>query len=369
MSAQTPFTLSPILFTQWDTSFFVDRERELELVRRAIKSDRSALVWGPRGSGKSSFLNFVNVSIQEQGILVAKVELTDLPKDPYEAFVILMQEVIAEAQRKSAENPGWTQVIQLNNVMPRVQLPVSTPDIAFAHPLDIQSAILRMLEAISRLSNLLLVLVDEIHVRGRPLLDSILRLRDHIWKSRLRFVFAGDDATAKLVQKSPVLSPFFALVELQNLSGSDLYRSLENRIKKQHAESFDLDKKVVDDLARHCAGDIRSAIQTLAEASAEGRSLKDVGLKLAGSLIYRQALDMHPTKRRVLQKIYEKQSVTLTDPKLSEELKITRVRLSQIINELINEGLVVVSRREGRSTIVVPAHPAMKNVVMKARGM
>src|SRR5882724_8937991 len=65
----------PLLDTQADAKFFVDRDSELNALLDSVASGLNAIVFGKRGSGKSSLLR--RVAYQLQSARIHRVHMVD----------------------------------------------------------------------------------------------------------------------------------------------------------------------------------------------------------------------------------------------------------------------------------------------------
>lgn len=176
----------PLLATAADAALFVDRDRELEMLARAVRLRFNALVLGERGSGKTSLLHFFARTLREEEIDVRLVEASS---------ATTVDELVA-----------------------LIAVAVDAPDAPTDTRRSVADDLQRLAEAAG--GGPLVVLIDSI---GKPGLVHELfgQQRDEVWRLPFRWVVTGNSADRSGYLAPPADSFFDVVVDLDELTSED----------------------------------------------------------------------------------------------------------------------------------------------------
>src|SRR3982074_2066358 len=91
----------PLLSTTADAALFVDREREVDTLARAVRLGLNALLLGERGSGKTSLLHVVERKLRDDGTEVGFVEASSA--STIDDLVALLSDAVRGTPRDPAD--------------------------------------------------------------------------------------------------------------------------------------------------------------------------------------------------------------------------------------------------------------------------
>ncbi len=322
----------PLTASDADHELFANRSSELQRVRRALELGLNSYVFGPPGSGRTSFLRQVERDRPEARYvrLFGFETLTDR-LDEIERAVTGSS--VLERRRPSlitgALKP-WS------NTEMRVA----------ADPLrHLRAAIAQIRSASPHV-----VLVDDLDRKDCHELFG--RLRDELWELPIQWVVAGSAPSL-----DPPADTFFdAVVELPMLDHEGLQELVRRRAASGSPEEGRLltsrADSILDSVApctpRRALSVLRDLYLSddLAEAT---RRLEDLQSARAG---------LKPTANRLLDALIHHGPTHAGDAELLDEVGVTRSRVVQLLAELQADGLVTAQRDGRRKLFAVPGgHP------------
>ena len=323
----------PLTASEADHELFVDRGPELQRVRRALDLGLNAYVYGPRGSGRTSFLRQVERGRPEahyvrlHGFETLRDRLDEIER-------AVTGSTVLERHRPSPLAEAFK---SFSNTEVRVA----------ADPLRY------LREAIARIDSDLphVVLVDDLDRKDCHELFG--RLRDELWELPIQWVVAGSASSL-----DPPADTFFdAVVELLLLDDEGLRELVRQRAASGTPEEGRLlmsrADTVIDNVAPctprralsvlrdlYLSDDLAEATSQLADLQSARSSLKPTANRLVDALIHRG-----PTHAG--------------DTELLDEVGVTRSRVVQLLAELEADGLVTAQREGRRKLFSVPGGRAM----------
>lgn len=175
----------PLLATAADAALFVDRDRELEMLARAVRLRFNAMVLGERGSGKTSLLHFFARKLREEEIDVRLVEAS------------------------SAST--------VDDLVALIAAAIDAPEF-LATRRSLADDLQRLADAAG--DGQLVLLVDSI---GKPGVVHELfgQQRDEVWRLPFHWVVTGNSADRTSYLAPPADSFFDVVVDLDELTSED----------------------------------------------------------------------------------------------------------------------------------------------------
>jgi hypothetical protein len=302
----------PLLDTRRDAQLFVNREHELGLLERAVARDFNVLLLGDRGTGKTSLLRRLGVSLREsgtpfvfiQGSLVSDAKnLLDLLRDRLgHALTIREASVMHDSPRRALGEDG-----QLLDVLD-----------------DLRG---RVAEA-----ERTVVLVDEL---GSPNVGHSLfgRLRDELWQLPFSWIVSANQRDRMTYLTPPADAFFDTVVELQPLSEEDAFSLLRARLAPDEASDH-----LVRELARHGDGNPRDLIALARDVIAHGELPAE--LARARHERDRRVRELGTSAQALVAELESRGPSSASDPDLLEKLAWTRARAVQVFRKLEEAGIV-----------------------------
>ena len=333
----------PLTASDADHHLFADRSSELRRVRRALDLGLNAYVYGPRGSGRTSFLRQVE---------------WDRP----EARYVRLQGVETLSDRLDEIERAVTGSSVLERHRPS---PLAEAFKSFSNT-EVRMAAdpLRYLrEAIARISSESphVVLVDDLDQKDCHELFG--RLRDELWELPIQWVVAGSASSL-----DPPADTFFdAVVELLLLDHEGLQELVRRRAASGTPDEGSLllsrAEPVIESVAP-CTP--RRALSVLRELYLSD-DLAEATRDLANLQSARASLK--PTANKLLDALIHHGPTYAGDVELLAEVGVTRSRVVQLLAELEADGLVT-AQREGRRKLftVLAGRPASIDVMPKGHG-
>lgn len=305
----------PLFDTRSDVALFVDRERELERVLGATGSGLNAIVFGARGSGKTSFLRRVQYQLRNHGTDVTYIDGA-LPEDATE-LLELVRFQIAGAKRPT---------------------PSFFPEYAFAeHRPGEPEQLLRTIRLLQRAldaASRRVVLMDNPAPTDAHTLFG--RLRDELWRLPLTWVVTADDDWRWQYLRPPADAFFDHVIDLGPLPVTACRTLLERRLGKAPIKKLDVPR-----LAALAAGNPRELI-TLARASLEQPEGTD-DIEASRQELQRLLAELPRSAAMLVSEMEALGPVSASDERLLRRLGWTRPRAVQVLKQLEEKGIVTSS--------------------------
>ena len=333
----------PLTASDADHHIFAGRSSELRRVCRALDLGLNAYVYGPRGSGRTSFLRQVERGRQEARYV--RLEGFETLTDRLDEIERAVTDSDAVERHRS---PQLAEVFK----------PFLAREVRIAvDPLrNLREAAERLGDDVRRV-----MLVDDLgHKECHELFG---RQRDGLWEMPIQWVVAGSASSL-----DPPADTFFdAVVELLPFDHEGLSELVRRRAASGTREEGRLlllrAEPVIESVAPctprrglsvlrdlYLSDDLAEATRDLANLQSARASLKPTANKLLDALIHHG-----PTHAG--------------DEQVLEEVGVTRSRVVQLLAELEADGFVIAQRVGRRKLFAVPSgRPTSVDVVSKVRG-
>ncbi len=307
----------PLQPTAADAALFVDRVSELERLARSVRHRFNSLVLGDRGSGKTSLLRRLEGQLTAQGVKSRFVEAS--AATTVEELVDLVYEGVHGRRRDPTERmlASITGEAGIGDDLRRLTPPDDGP---------------------------LVMLLDSIN--NPDLVQHLFgRLRDDVWQLPFTWVIAGNRSERGRYLEPPADSFFDAVVEIAEFDEEHAADLLRRRA--QHAGPDDAGAQVLLSLASELALQVRprtprnilaAARDVLVAADDDptqwvtnlhALQLRASQLGRPAAMLFTELMDLGP--------------VSPSDERLLTRLGWTRARAAQVLKQLDQAGLVVVT--------------------------
>ena len=333
----------PLTASDADHRLFVDRSVELQRVRRALSLGFSAYVYGPRGSGRTSFLRQVERDWPD----ARYVRLHGL-----ETLTDRLDEIERAVTGSNAlERYRPAPVTEMFRTLSTTEVKIAADPLRHLR----RAAGPRVGET------RYVVLVDDLdRVDCHELFG---RLRDELWELPIQWVVTGTSASLD----APADTFFDAVVELMLLDEECLRELVNRRAASGTAEEEGLLLSMVDSVIETVAPCTpRRAVSVLRDLY-----LSEDHAEAASQLANLQSAraGLKPTASRLLDALIHHGPTHAGDERLLEEVGVTRSRVVQLLAELEADGLVTAQREGRRKLFLVPAgRSASADAMHKRRG-
>lgn len=333
----------PLTASDADRRLFSGRRSELQRVRRALDLGLNAYVYGPRGSGRTSFLRQV-----ERG----RPEARYVRLHGFETLEDRLDEIERALTGKAVlERYGPPQLTEAFRAFSGRVIKVASDPLRnlkeAAGPIDDGPRRVMLVDDLDQ---------DECH-------ELFGRQRDGLWEMPLQWVVVGSSASL-----DPPADTFFDVaVELQLFDHEGLREFLRRRAESGTPEEGDVLVSMADSMIETVA----PCTPRRALAVLRGLYLSDDAAEAARYLAELQSARVHlkPTANKLLDALIHHGPTHAGDEELLEEVGVTRSRVVQLLAELEADGFVISQRVGRRKLFAVPSgHPASVAVVANDQG-
>ena len=294
------------------------------MVVRAVDFGLNTLVLGPRGSGKTSLLHSCEAEQERSGrptvwisgaFIESALELIDAvafkleaPRQAYYPGVAdTLQQAYGQRVVMGAPNPTLSAIREFASRLEQREAQQERP----------------------------LVIVDDL---APEIAHGVFgRARDEVWNLPLLWVVAGDTARSAAYLKPPADSFFGRVVELSRLSDADAIALLRARVDDR------LPIEVLQRIVEQAYGNPRRLIALAAEALL-GNGDHATGVLDRDREFMERLRELGPPAERLWTVMVPLGQVSAHDEALLNQLGWSRVRASQVLNQLEKAGLVQSSR-------------------------
>jgi hypothetical protein len=325
----------PLMATAADAQLFVNRATELEKLSRAVRHGFNSLVLGERGVGKTTLLRRFEHQLLADDVECRFVEASGATTVP--ELIDILHEAVHGRRRDATE---------------RIMASLDGRE-------DIDDD-LRLLAPTG--GSRVVILLDSI---GSPDVVQHLfgRLRDEVWQLPLLWVVAGNRPERPRYLEPPADSFFDAVIEVGELDEADAVELLRRRA--QRADQDDAAAAVLLGVAARLGNQVtprtpRNLLAAARDVLIEGEDdptrwvtnlyalqARAAELGRAPAMLFTEVMDLGP--------------VSASDKRLLDRLGWTRPRAAQVLKQLEDAGLVVVTEEApdgpGRPRKLYAANP------------
>jgi hypothetical protein len=324
-------TPRPLGHSDRDEALFVGRSNELRVALAAVRHGLNVLVLGPRGWGRTTFLNACARELHRQQVRYTWIAAR-LAQSPLELLDRLAYEL--DAPREEYVPSELMRVFDTFSSLGGKRRILGAPD--------------GVLAAVRRLDRKLdeqqgdaapprVVLLDD----PSPEITHTLfgRARDEIWALPMVWIVSGDKARAGDLLKPPADSFFGRVIDLPAFDQEQASVLLQRR------GADDLDAATRREIVESAQGSPRRLIQLASDA------LLETELGTAGTLSNERRADemlerLGSSARRLWDALVPMGQASATDPTLLKQLGWSRQRASQVLHRLEEAGLVESAREQ-----------------------
>jgi hypothetical protein len=310
----------PVLGTAADLELFVDREGELDVIERTVRTGGNVLVLGERGSGRTSLLRVLDARLRAE-----------------------------QARSLFVEGALVSSAAELLELIAYRVAPRRAPDYELRGALERMPESAKLLERVRHLERILersgapqVVLLDEL-TSSETAHVLFGRLRDELWRLPLRWVVAGSTADRVVYLRPPADAFFARVVTLDPLAADSALSLLRARVPRADASDARLRS-----IAATAEGNPRRLVRTASEVMLEGREIQDV----AESEGRRERIlaGLGEPARQVVAEIEANGPASASDEQFLRRLGMTRSRAAQLLAQLEREGVLAgtYERAKGR---------------------
>jgi hypothetical protein len=327
----------PLLDTRPDASQFINREEEINLLLRAQGGGFNAIVFGERGSGKTSLLRRVRYKMRQQGTDSIFID-GSLPQSSLEILELVRYQIAGSRYESRSVLPPH--LLPQEVLTDSEKLLRSVRDLEAAFDKDAPAT----------------VMLDNPSAKHAHTLFG--RLRDELWRLPLNWIVAGDE-DARWQYLSPPADAFFEyIVDLKPLTKQAAKALLEKRLDKIERPMVDISRTVT--LAD---GNPRQLI-TLARDELESGGRSDQVMQNRVEL-QRRLAGLGRSASMLVSELEALGPVSASDERLLKRLGWTRPRAVQVLKQLEDAGIVTSSDEPSESS----GRPRkVYNVVQKVLG-
>jgi hypothetical protein len=323
----------PLRDTKADSALFVNREREVQRITRALRADLNVLALGESGSGRTSLLKHLAYRFRtDWGEPHVFIE-GSVASDAQTFLSLLRYRLLGDQEISAGEALQRTALSAAGLLSGESGLSLASPrhetEELLALYADVGVAAARKPQSI--------VLVDV--MPSAELAHTIFgRFRDETWQLPLRWVVAGD-ADARATYLTPPADAFFEVVaEIDPLSEEAAFEMLVKRIGDEPIPRDRLRALVAagDGNPRRVLADARRVLIDGAEIE-ELTAMRDWQSA--------QLAELGPSARRLLEDLETFGPASASDAELLARLGWSRGRAAQVFRQLERRNLVWGSSR------------------------
>ena len=312
-----------------DHGLFVDRNRELKRVDRALKLGLNVYVYGPPGIGRTSFLRQIQRGRPEARYarLLGFDTLTERLEEVERGLTD------QRSLHRHGPNPVGSVFQQLSGTT------VKTADDPYEY---LRAEAKKLPDTPPRV-----MLVDDLDEKGIG--EMFGRWRDKAWEIPIQWVVSGTSPSLG----APADTFFDVVIELENFESEQLRELLRRRTEAGRPEERD----TLNQMSESALESVAPCTPRRALSVLRDLYLSDDLEREANRLAEIQEVRSHlkPTAVKVLDALNERGPTHAGDEQLLAEVAVTRSRVVQVLAELEAQGLVT-AERSGRRKLF-SAHP------------
>jgi DNA-binding MarR family transcriptional regulator len=306
----------PLYDTPADGKYYVVPP-EWDAVIRALNRGNNTLVCGERGSGKTSLLRRVQLTLRNNGEHVVYVDATAVA-EPLE-LVFRVRDALKGRPGLAQTAPG-----SLARSLAQMGGEESPP------PGGVSRLLYDTLVGLGEDVEPTIVLLDAT-AAAQALYGVFGRMRDAVWQLPHRWLVAIDNDDRATVLKPPADTFFDIVIELKPLPVERLMSILHNR-------TDELTPKLLSQIAADARGNPRAAIRAANNALVHGGDAADE-LSARARLLDAAAQIGRP-QGMLMAELLDLGQASPSDEALLDRLGLTRARVSTLLQQLLEADLV-----------------------------
>lgn len=367
---------SPILATERDINYFVDRNTEVRVLLDSLAYRRNVLLAGERGSGKSSLLSYIQFRQRDQSaIMIIPITFGWNIKTPEEFVNLLFKRTFQEAEMRPLLKENIGSFVEKLLTSERIHKSLRSN-------LNIQDGDedsgYSQLELFEKLVSFIKTqginisyFVDDSDKFSESFYNVTSSLRDYLWHTGTTFVVSADASLLYLYKKPPLDAFFDITILLHDLSLEETEKLINARA--QGKVTHDVCKMVYEatngnprETIMLTQRIIENAIRTTRESSAaEGREVdfKSIDqLASAKKLISHiestysnrrlELQELNHNGQRIIEYLMSHGPSSSSDSEFQAYVGVRRARLVQLLKILERRGTLK-SVRKGKKKLFV----------------
>ena len=320
----------PLLATKSDAQLFVNRELEVRKIQQAIKNKMNAIILGTRGSGKTSLLNYVRYTIQnDDQVLSVGVNMSLGIKTSNDFLEILTMNLTESCKKLPfAKREKLMKTLKSSlEAMPiankfSINLGDEPKEESDSYGFANLNRFEELLAKIEKNGTIACFFIDNADKDPKLFYDIISSLRDALWRTKARFIAAADISSPYL--KPPMDAFFDVVIKLKPFS----IAQTEELVNSRAGGDVVFAREVYEMINKNAEGNPRESLritQSIIEEYVENLQKAPVGPirqirgNLANKTLLKSNLDIE-TKGSGEAKVYEENSRRIKEKKFQADL-------------------------------------------------
>lgn len=367
---------SPILATERDIKYFVDRAKEARILLDSLIYRRNVLLAGERGSGKSSLLSYVQFRQRDQStIMIIPITFGWNIKTPEEFVSLLFTRTLQEAEMRLSLKEKTSSFVEKLLTSERIHKSLrSNLNIQVSDKESVYSP----LELFEKLASFIRTqginisyFVDDADKFSEPFYNVTSSLRDFLWHTGTTYAVSADVSLLHLYKKPPLDAFFDEVILLHDLSLEETEKLINARA--QGKVTHEVCKMIYEATSGNPRETIvltqeiiENAIRNVRESSAaEGREIDFESINLsvsARNLISHiestyskrrsELQELNRNEQRIVEYLMNHGPSSSSESEFQAYVGVKRARLVQLLKILERKGTLK-SIRRGKKKLFV----------------
>lgn len=362
-------SLSPILATESDTKYFVDRSKEVRILLDSLVYRRNVLLVGERGSGKSSLLNYIEFRQRDQpGMIIIPVSFGWNIKTPEEFVNLLLSRTLHQTQTHSTLKEKISEFAEKQLAAGQFYKQLKSAQSAQIEDQDLSYSQLGFFEKLVSLIRAqgfnIAYFVDDADKYAEAFYNATSSLRDFLWRTAATYFVSADISSLHIYKRPPLDAFFDHTVHLHELSLGETEMLINARAQGkashevckmvyEHAngnprETLKLLQTIFEDAMRHATESSGSEIETANLGTIDLQaSAKAVTSSLESTLAKRRAelQELGYCERKILEYLENHGPSSSSEKDFQAYVGVKRARLVQMLRKLEKKGTLKSIRR------------------------
>jgi len=326
----------PLYDNPSDTKYHVTPP-EWDSIVRALERANNTLIYGARGSGKTTLLRQLQLALRNHSEPVVFVDATAVT-EPLELAALIGNALKGRpgATQSDLGSPGLEQ-------LPGDASPPLGGASRFLH-----DTLVSLGEDIEPTTIML-----DASGSAQAIYGIFGRMRDTVWRLPHRWLVAIDDGDRATALKPPADAFFDTVIELSPLS-------IEQLLMILHKRTEELAPALLSQIAADSGGSPRAAIRAANEALVHGSD--SAGDLSSRARLLETAAQIGRPQGMLMAELLDLGQASPSDKVLLARLGLTRARVSTLLQQLLEDGLVVstVERSDGPGRPRTIYRPALR---------